>query len=273
MAIKKKTLDYEKKIWGSVSIASLSIENSYSTTLRYLLTAVSKPQGNFLDIGCAGGALTAAIKRYFPKSHVTGADFSQNSIKAARKTYPDIEFIVADVQQLPLNSKQFDFVSASHTLEHLEDPRKAVGEVYRVLKQGGIFYSVTPLEGNLYTPVGWLRKFDWFNRNRIDYLGHIQAFSKKDYLNLLTSHNFEIVSCYWSGHSYQISDLLYQPLLQLLGKPKEYLLELQSQKWQGSSKKTIYTVLRSISNILYNIEARLFFFVPGLVLHVIAVKK
>ena len=38
----------------------------------------------------------------------------------------------------------FDVVISLHTLEHLNDPGKAIAEVYRILKNNGLFIFATP---------------------------------------------------------------------------------------------------------------------------------
>lgn len=47
----------------------------------------------------------------------------------------------ADIESLPFRDKEFDFVYCSHVLEHVNDPKKACGEIMRVGKRG---YIETP---------------------------------------------------------------------------------------------------------------------------------
>ncbi|MCX7804240.1 MAG: class I SAM-dependent methyltransferase [Planctomycetota bacterium] len=53
--------------------------------------------------------------------------------------------VVADVHMLPFRDAVFDFAVAQAILEHVTDPWKAVGEIRRVLKPGGLLYSEVPL--------------------------------------------------------------------------------------------------------------------------------
>ncbi|MGJ5620706.1 class I SAM-dependent methyltransferase [Sulfitobacter sp. MF3-043] len=46
----------------------------------------------------------------------------------------------ADVQSLPYDDQSFDLVMAAHVLEHLSDPRRALKEMIRVLKPGGMVF-------------------------------------------------------------------------------------------------------------------------------------
>ena len=52
-----------------------------------------------------------------------------------------------DLQDLPFRSEVFDFVFASHVLEHVPDDRKALAEVRRILKPGGIAVLPVPIVG------------------------------------------------------------------------------------------------------------------------------
>lgn len=50
-----------------------------------------------------------------------------------------------DLQDLPFDDKSYDLVFASHVLEHVPDDRKAISEIRRVLKDGGIAVLPVPL--------------------------------------------------------------------------------------------------------------------------------
>ena len=45
-----------------------------------------------------------------------------------------------DLQQLPFEDETYDFVFASHVLEHIPDDEKAIAEIRRILKPNGIDY-------------------------------------------------------------------------------------------------------------------------------------
>ena len=51
---------------------------------------------------------------------------------------------VGSVLAIPCSDNEFDLVIAQEVLEHVKDPRKAVEEIFRVLKQGGHFYLQLP---------------------------------------------------------------------------------------------------------------------------------
>lgn len=51
--------------------------------------------------------------------------------------YSPIVDVKADILDLPFPKEHFDFVICNHVLEHIEDDRKAMSELFRVLKKGG----------------------------------------------------------------------------------------------------------------------------------------
>lgn len=55
----------------------------------------------------------------------------------------DRPLVGGDIEQLPFHDGSIDFVIASHLLEHVRDPQRAVGELQRVAKRG---YIETPAE-------------------------------------------------------------------------------------------------------------------------------
>lgn len=50
-----------------------------------------------------------------------------------------------DLQHLPFDDASYDVVFASHVLEHIPDDKKAIKEIYRILKPSGIAILPVPL--------------------------------------------------------------------------------------------------------------------------------
>lgn len=90
-----------------------------------------------LDVGCGTGRLIRLLKDR--GAVVTGADISEEMIKIAGKKFPDIKIVNADIENLPFEDNSFDVVIAAFVIVHLKSFKKAFDEVYRVLKNDGIF--------------------------------------------------------------------------------------------------------------------------------------
>ena len=55
----------------------------------------------------------------------------------------DTKYPEVDMQHLPYDSNSFDYVISDQVIEHLEDPKKAIEESHRVLKENGIAIHTT----------------------------------------------------------------------------------------------------------------------------------
>lgn len=99
-----------------------------------------------LEIGCGPGALTQSLVRWYPNSEVIGIDRDSAFIEFARLRAPLIQFMEADVRELPFEDQVFDVVISNTVQEHIE-PSKFWGEQYRVLKKGGICLMLSARKG------------------------------------------------------------------------------------------------------------------------------
>jgi len=55
----------------------------------------------------------------------------------------EVQYPKVDMQNLPYEDNNFDFVISDQVIEHLEDPKKAIKESYRVLNKEGIAIHTT----------------------------------------------------------------------------------------------------------------------------------
>ena len=73
-------------------------------------------------------------------------------LKNLAYTTCDLESPLADVKtdicDLPFDDASFDWILCNHVLEHIPNDTKAMQELYRVLKPGGIALLQVPLESN-----------------------------------------------------------------------------------------------------------------------------
>ena len=72
-----------------------------------------------------------------------------------RSRFPEVRIILGDCQQrIDVPDGFFDRVLAVHLLEHLNDLPRALDEVARVLRPGGLFSVVIPCEGGTLYRIG-----------------------------------------------------------------------------------------------------------------------
>lgn len=114
--------------WGALSAQS---------ALPMLRLAKVKPGAHVLDVATGAGYVAAAAKTI--GATPVGLDFSGAQVELAQRTYPDIEFIRGNAQELPFDDQTFDAVVMGFGMNHLPEPKKAALEAFRVLKPGGTF--------------------------------------------------------------------------------------------------------------------------------------
>lgn len=95
-----------------------------------------------LDLCTGTGDLAGLLKQKYPQAKIIGVDFSQEMLNIAKIKHPEIEFLNADCTQLPFEDEQFDLCIISFGLRNVEDIKKVLGEIYRVLKYGGVFINL-----------------------------------------------------------------------------------------------------------------------------------
>lgn len=91
-----------------------------------------------LLLGCGTAEESELLSKYNPKK-ITGIDISEKSIAIAKESYPNCDFYVGDMLNLPFKEKEFDFVFSSLAITHVEDKNKLFQEIYRVLEEEGEF--------------------------------------------------------------------------------------------------------------------------------------
>jgi SAM-dependent methyltransferase len=106
----------------------------------YLLPHLAE-DAKVLDVGCGPGTITAGLADRVPQGHVTGIDAAQEIIEQARREAGDrrnLTFATGDVYALDYPDDSFDVVHAHQVLQHLNDPVRALREMRRVARPGGI---------------------------------------------------------------------------------------------------------------------------------------
>jgi ubiquinone/menaquinone biosynthesis C-methylase UbiE len=109
-----------------------------------------EPIKRLLVVGCGDGT-EAAILAQKLNAEVVGIDLNEEFDPVAAR-YCDLRR--GNAMSLEFASGEFDFVFSYHALEHIEDPVKALGEMRRVLKDGGGFWVGTPNKSRMVGYVG-----------------------------------------------------------------------------------------------------------------------
>jgi SAM-dependent methyltransferase len=109
---------------------------------RYRLAAQLAPGRRVLDVACGEGYGSALMAAAGARS-VVGVDLDEVTVEHAR-TRHGIEAVAGDVRSLPFDDGAFDLVVSFETIEHVEEPERALDELARVLAPDGLVVVSTP---------------------------------------------------------------------------------------------------------------------------------
>lgn len=100
--------------------------------------------------------------------------------------------VKADIQDLPFEDNSFDVIFCNHVLEHVADDKKALSELYRVMKPGGWGIFQVPIRYQLDKTFEDSTITD--KKERIEKFGqydHVRVYGM-DYYDTLKSAGFEV---------------------------------------------------------------------------------
>jgi ubiquinone/menaquinone biosynthesis C-methylase UbiE len=107
-----------------------------------------------LEIGAGKGSLSYLAYQQYKPSRLVVTDYDSSQVDVAKANFAnklgtvpgEVEFRTADALKLPFEGESFDVVFTINVLHHVgghaghvEEKSKAIGEAWRVLKQGGYF--------------------------------------------------------------------------------------------------------------------------------------
>jgi demethylmenaquinone methyltransferase/2-methoxy-6-polyprenyl-1,4-benzoquinol methylase len=120
---------------------------------------------DILDLATGSGDVAFALRHGLPKDfHITGVDFCEPMLEQARGkrgkqglSPDDNQFLVGDCLDLEFADESFDLITIAFGLRNLENRKRGLSEMLRVLKPGG---RMIVLEFS--QPYFWFRPFYYF---------------------------------------------------------------------------------------------------------------
>jgi len=127
-----------------------AFEDQYVTFREHMARAVD-PEDRVLEIGSGTGNISLHVAEHV--ASVVGVDISPEMVqvakeKASQREARNVEFRVGDGYDLPFEDGIFDRVLCVNVLQTMKSPDRAIGEAYRVLREGGEMVSVTYAYGD-----------------------------------------------------------------------------------------------------------------------------
>src|SRR3989344_717870 len=127
-----KTTDNFRKHTSKNPLQKLLINNFFNSLLVVVQDIKIE---SVLDVGCGEGFTLNKLSENKIGKRLEGVDFLETAIELGRKIHPNLILSQGDIYKLKYQDNSFDLVIATEVLEHLEDPRKGLGELKRVSKK------------------------------------------------------------------------------------------------------------------------------------------
>ncbi|EKR62134.1 methionine biosynthesis protein MetW-like protein [Leptospira weilii str. 2006001853] len=142
-----------------------------------------------MDLCCGTGDISVRLGNSLRVHHITCVDFSENMLEIAKTRLKKqiekgrVSFEIGDATELKnFRDFQFDAVSIGFGLRNVDDLSKAVREILRILKPGGLFLNLDV--GKVKNPwIRWIADFYFFKI--VPILGYILWGGKNEMFDYL----------------------------------------------------------------------------------------
>ena len=189
------------------ALGDLGLDAAAATIFERAAAEGRKPR--VVDIGCATGALLAALRDrgWEPQ----GVEISAAQAGYGRERH-GLPIFAGSLEAAAFPAGRFDLVHASHLIEHLNDPASFLDEASRVLAPGGLLALTTPnadgFQARLLGP-GW----------RSAIYDHLYLFTRRTLAALLESRAFRVSAWVtWGGWAKGLRPAFVKRPLDLLAK-------------------------------------------------------
>jgi len=120
-----------------------------------VLSALIRPAGRYLEVGCGGGEVARDLAR---QAAVVACDYSSLALQRAANAKPDsLHLLQANAGKIPLGDATVDGAYSFEVLEHVWNPMEVVREMIRVVRPGGFVLISVPNQFSLdwHLPKRW----------------------------------------------------------------------------------------------------------------------
>ena len=156
-----------------------------------------------LEVGCGNGAISYHLKG--KTRQMIGVEINGKALFSSPfLSNGSLRFIQGDGRQLPFADSQFDIIILAQVYEHMTHQEKLSGEIYRVLKPGGICFFSGPNRWRVVEPHYFLPFLAWLPRKlasvylRVTRRGEVYNINPRGYWGLNNLwQDFKIIDYTW----------------------------------------------------------------------------
>lgn len=175
-----------------IQVAGLSPDSIKKMTLKAFSSLHLPPNIEVADIGSGRGELEKVILPSVER--ITAVDNAPPLISSEK-----ISFVKANLNDSwNLRDASFDFVFSLEVIEHIENPRHFMREVYRILKPGGYGFITTPNSLNFFSKLNFFLKGEHRYFQDSCYPAHITCLVKKDLERLVMENGLQRIGIYYN---------------------------------------------------------------------------
>ncbi|MFN3741784.1 MAG: class I SAM-dependent methyltransferase [Anaerolineales bacterium] len=146
--------------------------------------------GNLLEIGCGLGHLVGQLEPHF---RTWAIDINRWALGESKKNAPHTGLAHANAEELPFAKASFDVVLIKHIVEHLPHPERAIAEIGRVTRPGGLLILATPNLDSLLRPLKGERWIGFQDPT------HISLKPPQEWMRLIQEAGFEMRRVFADG--------------------------------------------------------------------------
>ncbi len=116
---------------------------SRASLIAWAVDTYFRDARSMLDVGCGVGGVLRAVGRRHTGMKLVGGELLCRGLRVARERLPDAEFLQMDARRIPFD-REFDIVGAFDVIEHIDDDRTALAQMYQSLVPGGGLLVTVP---------------------------------------------------------------------------------------------------------------------------------
>jgi SAM-dependent methyltransferase len=152
---------------------------SRNHTIVWALETYFSEAETFLEIGCGTGFVLSSVSAALPHLRASGSEIFVEGLQFAAGRLPGIDLFQMDARSIPFRS-EFDAIGAFDVLEHIEDDRLVLRQMWQAVKPGGGVLITVPQHPFLWSSVD-------------DNAFHKRRYTRAELAGKLREANFEML--------------------------------------------------------------------------------